>query len=140
MIAQPIAQPLHDRARDEDRYLPARTRSRRRSARPMVVSSPFFDGDGVAPVFMQHEAAGAVGVLGHAGLEAGLAEERGLLVAGDAGDRDRRAEQTRLGLAIDLARRAHLRQHRARHAEELQQLVVPSPAVDVVAAACGWRC
>jgi hypothetical protein len=41
----------------------------------------------------QHEAAGAVGVLGQPGLEAGLAEQRALLVAGDAGDRDRRAEQ-----------------------------------------------
>ena len=33
----------------------------------------------------EREAAGAVGVLGHAGAEAGLAEQRRLLVAGDAG-------------------------------------------------------
>ena len=36
----------------------------------------------------QHEAAGAVGVLGFAGAEAGLAEERRLLVAQVAGDGD----------------------------------------------------
>ncbi len=38
----------------------------------------------------QRKAAGAVGRLDHAGREAGLADGRGLLVAGDAGDRDRR--------------------------------------------------
>ena len=37
---------------------------------------------------LQQEAAGAVGVLGFAGRDAELAEERGLLVAGDAGDLD----------------------------------------------------
>ena len=32
----------------------------------------------------QHEAAGAIGVLGHAGAEAGLAKQGALLVAGDS--------------------------------------------------------
>ena len=40
----------------------------------------------------QHEAAGAVGVLRHAGAVAGLAEHRRLLVAGDAADDERLAE------------------------------------------------
>ena len=40
-------------------------------------------------------------------------------------------KQRRVGLAVDLARRAHLGQHRPRHVEELQQLVVPVERVDV---------
>src|SRR3546814_9329478 len=36
----------------------------------------------------EHERPGAVGVLGHAGLEAGLSEQRRLLVARHAGDRE----------------------------------------------------
>jgi hypothetical protein len=36
----------------------------------------------------QHETAGTVGVLGHAGFKAGLPEQRRLLVAGEGGQRD----------------------------------------------------
>ncbi len=79
----------------------------------------------------QQEAAGAVGVLRHARLEAALPEGRRLLVAGDAGDRDRGAEQLGIGLAQDAARRLHLGQHRARHVEDVEQLVVPVELVDV---------
>ena len=79
----------------------------------------------------QQEAAGAVGVLRHARLEAALPEGRGLLVAGHTGDRDRRAEQLGIGLAQHAARRLHLGQHRARHVEDLEQLVVPVEPVDV---------
>ena len=58
------------------------------SVQPTVVSRPSTgSGQRVADVH-EHEAAGAVGVLGHARLEAGLAEQRRLLVAGDAGHRD----------------------------------------------------
>ena len=51
----------------------------------------------------QHEAAGAVGVLHLARAEARLAEQRALLVAGDAADRDRRAEQ--VGASVVAERR-----------------------------------
>ncbi len=43
----------------------------------------------------QHEAAGAVRVLGHSRLEAGLAEERRLLVPGDAAERNLAAAEPR---------------------------------------------
>ena len=56
------------------------------------------------------------------------AEERSLLVAGDAADRERRAEQ--LALAEDVARRADLRQQLARDVEEIEQLVVPVERVE----------
>ena len=44
--------------------------------------------DGAVGRVHEHEAAGAVGVLGHAAREAGLAEQGRLLIAGDAGDLD----------------------------------------------------
>ena len=81
---------------------------------------------------LQQEAAGAVGVLRQARRRAHLAEERRLLIAGDPGDRRRRATpRLRRDCAVDLARGAHLRQHAARAREEPQQLVVPAPRVDV---------
>ena len=63
----------------------------------------------------QHEAAGAVGVLRHAGRVAGLAEQRRLLVAGDAGDEERLAEDARGHHAEGVRRGMHLGQDRARH-------------------------
>ncbi len=51
----------------------------------------------------QHETAGAVGVLDHPGPVAELAEQRRLLVAGDAGDRHPRGQKAGRGMAVDLA-------------------------------------
>ena len=51
----------------------------------------------------QRKAAGAVGRFDHARREAGLADGGGLLVAGDARDRDRAAEQIRASLSPKLA-------------------------------------
>jgi hypothetical protein len=80
----------------------------------------------------QHEAAGAIGVLDHARLEAGLAEQRRLLVTGDAGDRDRVVEEElRPGVRVHRAGVAHLRQHRARDVQQRQQVVIPVQRVDV---------
>ena len=79
----------------------------------------------------QREAAGAVGRLDHAGLEAGLADGRGLLVAGDAGDCDRTAKQARVAVTEFGGGVLHLGQHRARHAQQLQEFVVPLAGVDV---------
>jgi hypothetical protein len=77
----------------------------------------------------QHERAGAVGALAAAGLEAALAEQRRLLVAGDAGHRQVEPEEGRRVGAPDLAvGRAPPRQRRPRHAEQLAQLVAPAAA------------
>ena len=80
--AEPVAQPLHGRAGDEDapsrQYVtlplecPSRSSSAGRSCE-----------HGVLAGVHQHEAAGAVGVLRHARREAGLAEGGRLLVARD---------------------------------------------------------
>ena len=49
-----------------------------------------------------------------------------------AGDRHRAAEPLAARLAVDLARRSHLRQHRPGHAEDPQQFVVPIQGMDIV--------
>ena len=74
----------------------------------------------------EDERAGAVGALGVAHVEAGLPEERRLLVAGDPGDRQREAEEHRRLGRGDLAPVGHqVGQRVARHPEELAELVGP---------------
>ena len=82
----------------------------------------------------EHEAAGAVGVLGHARGEAGLAEQRRGLVSGHPGDGNAGAEPTdRLGGdAGPPTRRADLRKALRGNVEQFGQLVVPTLAPDVV--------
>ena len=90
---------------------------------PTVVSSPWLDQTGCLPGVEQQEAAGAVGALGLAGRKAGLPEQGGLLVAERGGDLHAREDGRRD--AVDLGRGTDLRQHRAGHVEERQQLIVP---------------
>ena len=127
---KPVSQPLDGGAGDEDRAfhrvgrLPAdAVRGRRQQAVLRL--------DRRRPGVEQQEAARAVGGLRHAGFEAGLADERRLLVAGDAGYRDPGAEEIRLGRAEHTAAVADFRQQCARDAEEAQQLVIPVAAMDV---------
>ena len=127
-----VAQPLDRRAGDEHRAL---ERVGRRAARVAAQrrEQPAA-ADHAARAGVQHqERTGAVGVLGHPGLEAALAEERRLLVARDARDRDpgRHALVGRR-LAEDPGAGADLRQHRRGDAEDLQQLRVEAALVDVV--------
>jgi hypothetical protein len=95
-----------------------------------VVTSCCFDRVGSVPM-LQQEAAGTVGVLRHARLQAHLAEQRRLLVAGDAGNRDLLDAEHARHLAVHLARQPHLRQHARRNIEQAQQLLVPLHRVDV---------
>ena len=127
---QPVAQPLHHRARDEHRPFQA--------VRHLAAHHPADGGEQavlgrarLAAGVQQQEAAGAVGVLRAARLEAGLAEGRRLLVAGRGRDLDRAAEDLGVGLAVHLGGLAHRGQHPARHVEDPQQLVVPVEGVDV---------
>jgi hypothetical protein len=80
----------------------------------------------------QQKAARAVGDLGQARRVAALTEQRRLLVAAQGGDGQRLAEKRSLGLADHPARVDELGQHRAGHAEQRQQLLVPGAGVDVV--------
>ena len=86
---EPVAQPLHRRAGDEDRAF-HRVRHGRRTERPRDRRQQPVDRLGQRrPDVGEHERTGAVRVLRHAGLDARLPEQRGLLVAGDAADRHR---------------------------------------------------
>ena len=127
---QPIAEPLDHRPGHEDRTF--------QTVRHLAVEMPADRGQQIifrryralADVH-QHETAGAVGVLCAAGRKTRLAEGGRLLVAENAGDRDRTAEPFFLGLSIDFARRPDLGQHRAGNVEDPQQFVVPIERVDV---------
>ena len=86
--AEPVAQPLHRRARDEGAALErVRRLARRCATRPSSPARARSRMGRVADVH-EHEGAGAVGALRVALGEARLAEERRLLVARDAGDGD----------------------------------------------------
>ena len=73
----------------------------------------------------QHEAAGAVGVFGHARFKASLAEQGALLVPGHAADGNGVAQQVGATLAKVGAGGIHLRQQCTRDAQQRQQRVVP---------------
>src|SRR5271165_6129124 len=77
----------------------------------------------------EQKTAGAIGVLRLTRREAGLAEERRLLIAERAGERD--ARQRRGAGAVELARRANLRQAPARNVEEAKQLLVPIQRLEI---------
>ena len=79
----------------------------------------------------QHEAAGAIGVLGHAGREAGLAEEGALLVAGHAADGNLAAQDVGGRVAEVGCGGQHLGQQAAGNAQRGQQIGVPLVGVDV---------
>ena len=80
----------------------------------------------------QQERARAERALGVAGLGAVLAEQRRLLIAGDAGDRDAVGQAGHaLRLAEPARRRADLGQQRRRHAEQRAQLGLEAPRAEV---------
>ena len=91
--------------------------------------------NGVVAGVHHDEASGAVGVLGHAGRRAALTEQRGLLIAGDSGDRD-----AIVGLSDHFTRRDYPRQNLPRDFQDSQQIVVPFAAVDVEEERAGRIC
>ncbi len=96
-----------------------------------VVSSRFCDVTGARPGVEQAEAARAVGDLDRAGLEAGLAEQSGLLVAEHAAHRHGPAEDVRRCLAEARGRGHDLGQHRRGHPEGRAEVGVPAALRDV---------
>ena len=129
--AQPVAQPLHQRTADEDAAF-------QRIGGGTAVAPG--DGGEQAVVRLdrrvtgihQQEAAGAVGLLGHARRETGLAECGGLLVAADASDGNGRAQHVGPCMAAYADAVHHLRQQGGRNVEQRQQLLAPGAAMDVV--------
>ena len=125
-----VAEPLDRRARHVDGTL--------KGVLDLAAKSP---GDGrEEPVLRedrlftrvhQHEASGPVGVLGFAGSPTGLAEEGCLLIACDAGDRDRIPEEDLIGIAEYAGGRQDFREHAARNIELFKNFIVPVECVDV---------
>ncbi|MNS61661.1 hypothetical protein D3C72_946940 [compost metagenome] len=130
--AQAVAQPLDRRAGDEDAAF-ERVEGRLAVELPGQGGQEAVGaGHGHLAGVHEHEAAGAVGVLGLAGAEAGLAEERGVLVAGHRGDGQPGGQRPDgHGLAEDVARGLGLRGHRLGDAELGHQLGVPGQLADV---------
>ena len=127
---QAVAQPLHRGAGNEDRALQrigAPSGKLIGDGGEQAVARAHRLGAGVE----QGKAAGAVSRLDHARRKTCLPDGGSLLIAGDARDRDRAAEQFGHAVAEFSGGILHLRQHRARHAQYLQEIVVPLPAVDV---------
>ena len=124
-----VAQPLDDGAAHKDRTLQC-----------VLHLTAEADGDGGDKAVLaltgrparvhEQETAGAVGVFGVPRLEAALAEQGGLLVAGDPGNGH--VDALNVAVAVDLAGIAHLGQHGAGNAQLPQQPLVPLEGVDVV--------
>ena len=101
------------------------------SVQATVVSRPRVETRLGADVHQQ-ERARAERALGVARLGAVLPEQRRLLIAGDAGDRDAVGQAGHaLGLGETPRRRADLGQHRRRHAEQRAQLGIEAPRSNV---------
>jgi hypothetical protein len=128
--AEAVAQPLDHGPADEDAAF-QHVVGARADAPAQGGEQAVLRGHGLGTGIEHQEAAGSIRVLGHAGLQAGLAEGGGLLVAGQPADGDGRAEQRGGRLAEHAAAVHDLRQQRGGDVEEGQQFGVPALAVDV---------
>ena len=79
----------------------------------------------------QHEAAGAVGVFRIARVKTPLPEQRRLLIPRVSADRNRAAEELRVRLAVNTARRLHLRQDAHRNVQNPAQLFIPLQCMNI---------
>ena len=133
--SEAVAQPLDGRARHEDGSFEC---VGGREASGAVGKSPRHGREesvarcraGRADVH-EDETAGAVGVLGHTGGEAGLAEERTLLITGDSRDRYSGGEFGAGGGADASARRHHGGESPTRNTDQFAELVAPRQLGDV---------
>ncbi len=87
------------------------------------MSSLFFDETAFDARVLQHKAACAVSAFHHPGLSTHLAEERSVLVARDASNRD--PGQYARRLTANAARIDNLRQQRSRNIEQREQFFIP---------------
>ena len=111
------------------------------SCQATVDSIPSVDRRQLGADVGEDERARAVGVLGHARREAGLAEQRALLVADDAAHRRaRRRAGAADGHAEAAARRAHLGQRARAGRPGARPARRPRPRWPGRGASCGWRC
>src|SRR6185437_12104095 len=88
----------------------------------------------------QEKRAGAVGVLRLSRSAASLTEQRRLLIAGNASDGNRLAEERRQRLAEIASRRPNLRKDLDRYVEQVAELLAPSQSRDVEQKSAGRVC
>ena len=127
---QAIAQPLHDRAANEHAAFQGelgRGAGLRGAGGQQAVGRGLELGAGVH----QHEAARAIGVFGHACVEAGLTEQGALLVARHAANVDAAAQHIVGGAAKVGGRRQHLGHQAGRNVQQGQQVGIPLVGVHV---------
>ena len=80
---------------------------------------------------LQEEASGAVSVFGEAGSGAALAEERGLLISGDAGEGDSVEAGDGCDFTVNFARAADFRKQGCGDAKKREDLLIPAAGADV---------
>ena len=111
---QAVAQPLDHRATHEHAALERVIDPVADFPRDGGQHSLLCEGSASCTEIEQHEAAGAIGILGHAAFQGSLPKRGCVLVARDARDGNCRAEHGLVRMAIDLGRTAYFRQHAAR--------------------------
>ena len=79
----------------------------------------------------QHKTARTVGIFCFSGCKAGLSEQRTLLIACSAGDRNRCLKQLGIGRTVYTAGGLNLRQHLARNAQNSQDFVIPLQSMNI---------
>ncbi len=125
-----VAEPLDERAADRNRALEGVDG---RLIAELVADSrqqAALRGHQLRAGVVDHEAAGAIRILGLADAEADLAHRGRLLIAEDAGHRHA-IQRATLDVTVGLAARSNLGQHLTRHTDRLQQVVVPIQRLEV---------
>ena len=128
---QAVAQPLQRSAGDEHAPL-ERVHRRARGAARHRHEQTMLGCRSLAAGVEEQECAGPIGVLRLARAPAALSEQRGLLVAGDAGDRQLSPQVLAAARAERTARRPDFGERMDGDLEEAQQVGIPGPRVDVV--------
>ena len=126
---QIVTQPLHQRTGDGDGALEAIHRRLIADLVAQGCQQAALGLHGLGTGVEQQEVTGPVGVLCVTNVVAGLSEGGRLLIAQVTGNRDPLEHSLRLG--VDLAGCVNLGQHRARHVERLEDVVVPLQGLEI---------
>src|SRR5580704_13496096 len=84
----------------------------------------------LSPGVHQQEASGAIGILGLSWVEAGLSNQRRLLISENSGDWDI-PQRRPLRVAVDLTARADTGQHRVRNTKRVEEILVPRQGLEI---------
>ena len=125
-----VAQPLHDCAAHKHASFQSILRSVRHARRKRR-NKPVLACNGIVARISKHKTTRAERVFRRAAIEATLTEQRGLLIARNAGNGHARAEHARVRVPEHPTRRQDARKHALGYAEQFKQFVVPVERVDI---------